>query len=205
LFVADERTPGALMKTAEAYLERGRRKNVHTRYKCRTREPWWGVPMPTIGTPDLLLTYCSNRYPRLALNEARVVQTNTIHGVALKDGGTSGPALAATFYNSLTMLSAELVGRSYGGGVLKLEPTEAGALLIPPLVGNPEQELPRIDGLVRAGNLDRVLSHVDRIVLGDGLALGDEEIAALRSAGNRLRARRQTRGKPARSELGHVG
>jgi hypothetical protein len=60
------------------------------------------------------------------------MHTNTLHGVTVAEG-VSAKALAVGFYNSLTMLSAELLARSYGGGVLKLEPTEAEALLIPPL------------------------------------------------------------------------
>ena len=116
IFAADAGTPSDLLETARSYLNRGKSEGIHKRYKCRTREPWWAVPMPKIGTPDLLLTYCANSHPRLSLNEAGVVQTNTIHGVALNEPAT-GPALAATFYNSLTLLSAELVGRSYGGGV----------------------------------------------------------------------------------------
>ena len=202
LFVANESTPVPQMETARAYLNRGKREGIHRRYKCRNREPWWAVPMPKIGTPDLLLTYCANRHPRLSLNEAGVVQTNTIHGVALNKPEL-GAALAATFYNSLTLLSAELVGRSYGGGVLKLEPTEAEALLIPPLKSEAAQELGRVDELVRAGDLGSLLSHVDRFVLGEGLGLRNEEIAVLRSAGDRLRARRQARGNQAPSGSGH--
>jgi adenine-specific DNA-methyltransferase len=203
IFIADEATPHRLLDSARSYLSRGERAGIHKRYKCRTREPWWAVPMPKIGTPDLLLTYCANKHPRLALNEAGVVQTNTIHGVALSDPDL-GPALAATFYNSLTLLSAELVGRSYGGGVLKLEPTEAEALLVPPLTPEASRELPRIDELVRAGDVEALLTHVDRLVLNQGFGLSEESTATLRSASARLRARRQARGKPVSRGSGHV-
>ncbi len=37
----------------------------------------------------------------------------------------------AGFHNSLTLLSAELEGRTYGGGVLELVPSEVGRLLVP--------------------------------------------------------------------------
>ena len=194
LFVANESTPVPQIETAGAYLNRGKRQGIHKRYKCRNREPWWAVPMPKIGTPDLLLTYCANKHPRISLNEARVVQTNTIHGVALTEPEL-GPALAASFYNSLTLLSAELVGRSYGGGVLKLEPTEAEALLIPPLSPQAAEELPRIDELVRAGDLNSLLTHTDRIVLRKGLGLAASDIRDLREAAHRLRTRRQSRGQ----------
>jgi hypothetical protein len=39
--------------------------------------------------------------------------------------------LAGIFFNSLTLAWAEVCGRSYGGGVLELEPREAEELPIP--------------------------------------------------------------------------
>lgn len=194
MFVADSTTPGELIATAGSYIERGRQAGFHERYKCRVRDPWWAVPIPKMGTPDLLLTYCANQFPRLVLNEARVIQTNTIHGVRLKDPA-GAPSLAASFYNSLTLLSAELVGRSYGGGVLKLEPTEAEALAIPPRPLGAADTLESVDELVRAGNIENLMGEVDRLVLSEGLGLSEPEISALRSGGERLRARRKARGK----------
>ncbi len=42
--------------------------------------------------------------------------------------------LPLAFLNSATLFSAEMVGRSYGGGVLKLEPKEAASVFDrPPL------------------------------------------------------------------------
>ncbi len=64
LFVADEGTPAELLATARRFLSRGERLGVHKRYKCRVREPWWTVPLPTHGVADLFLTYCSSAYPR---------------------------------------------------------------------------------------------------------------------------------------------
>lgn len=203
MFVANGNTSAASLKTARSYIRRGREAGIDQRYKCRVRDAWWAVPLPKMAPPDMLLTYCANKHPRLAVNEARVVQTNTIHGVALSDPSTA-PALAASFYNSLTMLSAELVGRSYGGGVLKLEPTEAEAVLVPPLVAGSNEALTRVDALVRSGEVDAVLDYVDRLVLGEGFGLSDDQIGALRSGAERLRVRRKARGKPAASPSGHV-
>jgi hypothetical protein len=96
--------------------------------------------------------------------------------------------------NSLTILSAELIGRSYGGGVLKLEPTEAEALLLPPL-GGVQEHLREVDALLREQDLEAVLDLVDPLVLGDGLGLRPAEIKALRSGAERLRERRKARGR----------
>lgn len=192
LFVARKDTPTSVIATAAAYLEAGRKAEVHTHYKCRVREPWWAVPLPRRGKPDLLLTYCASEHPRLVLNNAGVLQTNTIHGVYVNTA-LCGAALAAGFYNSLTLLSAELVGRSYGGGVLKLEPSEAERLLIPPIRPDVEGLLPEVDGLIRERNLESALDLVDSVVLRSGLGLSDAEIRKIRDGAARLRSRRQSR------------
>ena len=104
-------------------IEEGEHAGVHARYKCRIRDPWWALPSAQVRDPPaLFLTYMSGAFPRLVSNEAGALSTNSVHGVRPYNGADPR-ALAAGFYTSLTMLSAELVGRSYGGGVLKLEPT----------------------------------------------------------------------------------
>jgi adenine-specific DNA-methyltransferase len=122
------------------------------------------------------------------------MHTNTLHGVRAREG-TDPAVLALGFYNSLTMLSAELLARSYGGGVLKLEPTEAEALLIPPLDGfaGSRELLTQVDGAIRRGQLDTALEIVDEIALRDGLGMNEEEVLLLRQGAERLRARRHAR------------
>jgi hypothetical protein len=185
----------ASLASAAKYLARGTEARIHERYKCRVRKPWHAVPVPKHGEPDLFLTYCSAEAPRLVVNEARVLHTNTVHGVTLKDRSVSASALAASFYNSLTLLSAELVGRSYGGGVLKLEPTEAERLLVPPMPEASARLLERVDASLRAKKLEEAVTLIDEILLAQGLGLGNEEIAQLRQGAERLRARRRARNK----------
>jgi adenine-specific DNA methylase len=192
MFVADTgakpRSPAVQNRIAV-----GEEMGVPDAYKCRVREPWWAVPIPRRGVADLLLTYFASEHPRLVLNEAGVLQTNTIHGVYLKTP-MDAASLGVAFYNSLTLLSAELVGRSYGGGVLKLEPTEAGSLILPPVPENLGELLDEVDGLIRSRELEAALDLIDPIVLGEGLGLSGEEICALRDGGAQLRARRRSRG-----------
>lgn len=198
-FVTDKRTSQSLLDTAQAHLRRGEADGIPERYKCRVRTPWHAVPLPKHGTPDLFLTYCAAEFPRISVNEAGALHTNTLHGVTLrKAAGVDAPALAFAFYNSLTLLSAELVGRSYGGGVLKLEPTEAEALLIPSVLPFGPTELSQVDGLVRARKLEEVLDLVDGLVLVEGLGLSWQEVVTLRTGGERLRSRRRARNKPPR-------
>jgi adenine-specific DNA-methyltransferase len=172
-------------------VREGEKRMLHQRYKCRIRDPWYALPLPK-NEPDAFLTYMSNGFPRLVSNDARALSTNTIHNVRLLNGG-SPRALSVGFYNSLTLLSAELVGRSYGGGILKLEPTEAERLLIPPLPQELESHLDAVDAGIRGGELESVLDHVDALVLKP-LGLSDGQMAGLRRGREKLSARRRARG-----------
>jgi hypothetical protein len=63
--------------------------------------------------------------------------------------------LVAGFHNSATLLSAELEGRNYGGGVLELVPSEIARLAVPLLpVG---RHLHAVDAVSRnsGGQLDK--------------------------------------------------
>lgn len=177
-----------------AYLKLGEAQKLPERYKCRTRKPWFTVPY--VRRPDLFLTYMSHVAPRLVVNEARATNTNTIHGVFLQNPALAKP-LAAAFLNSATLLSAELEGRSYGGGVLKMEPREALKLRVPPLdearVEKLHAALPELDRLVRAQNIEAASAHVDKIVLAPALPASD--IQEIQTALSSLRERRMIRGR----------
>jgi len=189
LLLLDPETDRDANEPLGAYIAGGERQGLHTRTQCRRREPWWSVKVPRLGVPDAFLTYMSDTFPRLVRNKAGVLATNTIHHVAFQDP-SSGDALVAGFYNSLTLLSAELYGRSYGGGTLKLEPREAESLLVPRIPRELGRRLSLVDQLVRAGDLEGVVSCVDPLVL-PRLGLGNDEIRALRTARERLVARRR--------------
>lgn len=179
------------------YIEGGERAGYPHRYKCRVREPWYQVPY--VRKPDLFLTYMSHISPRLVVNEAGATHSNTIHGVFLSDPLLSD-ALAAAFLNSATLLSAEIEGRSYGGGVLKTEPGEAVRIQVPHLTPRLIEQLavvlPKIDGLVREGKIDEASIVVDRIVHGKRYNLA--EIEQIRAALSALRSRRLARGRSGR-------
>lgn len=175
------------------YVAMGKRLGLATRYKCRTREPWYRVPY--VKKPDLFLTYMSHVSPRLVVNEVAATHTNTIHGVFLRDDVLAEP-LAVAWLNSATLLSAEIEGRSYGGGVLKMEPGEAANVLVPKLTvaltKRLRAELVRIDGLVRDQKINEASAVVDGIVFGKG---SDKALVHVRAALSSLRARRFARGR----------
>lgn len=177
-----------------AYLQKGVELGLPDRYKCRTRKPWYTVPY--VRRPDLFLTYMSHVAPRLVVNEAKATNTNTIHGVFLQDPKLAKP-LAAAFLNSATLLSAEIEGRSYGGGVLKLEPREALKLKLPrldsTLIEKLNALLPEIDRLVRDQKIEQASQKIDSIVLS--ALLSPAEIKEIHASLNSLRERRMIRGR----------
>ncbi|HEX3553630.1 MAG TPA: N-6 DNA methylase [Thermoanaerobaculia bacterium] len=202
-------TPGERLTRAEqTYVRRGEDLGYDGRYKCRVRSPWFRVP--GVITPDAFLTYMSDVVPRLCLNRARVVASNNLLTVRLpRIPAALQRAFVIAFYNSATLLSCERVGRSYGGGVLKLEPREADRILVPAadLIARHKGALlkaaAQVDTAIRNGRegcLDEALATVDAILFEDeGVARG--EMAAARAS---LHERRRARARPARGKGSRV-
>ncbi|WIM71000.1 Eco57I restriction-modification methylase domain-containing protein [Corynebacterium suedekumii] len=118
-------------EAAAAYIQAGHDTGVDTAYKCRVRKTWYQVPL--IAPADLLLTCMNADTPRLTTNEAKAYHLNSVHGVYLADQyqELGRELLPLASLNSITLMHAEIVGRAYGGGVLKLEPREADIWLTP--------------------------------------------------------------------------
>ncbi len=103
--------------------------------------------------------------------------------------------LAVAAFNSVTFACAEVMGRSYGGGILELEPTEAEALPTPDPSGVPLSFVVKIDELVRDGRSEEALRLVDERILVDQLGFSSADVQALNEAWSLLRDRRNSRGK----------
>src|SRR5262249_22472186 len=112
-----------------AHVDAGEAAGVHRGYKCSIRTPWWSTP--SMWVPDLFMLRQIHLAPRLTVNPAGATSTDTVHRVRLVEP-VDPAALAAVFHNSATFAFAEIMGRSYGGGILELEPGEAEQLPIPP-------------------------------------------------------------------------
>jgi hypothetical protein len=181
------------------YIAYGESLGVQEAYKCTIRSPWWRPPV--VPVPDLFFTYMSHRFPRLVANDAQATFVNSMHGLVLRNDvpRRAKEALPLLALNSLTMLGAEVLGRSYGGGVLKMEPREAASLPVPdfdllqkawPSLSARRSQL---DAAVRAGAWESVIDEVDGAVLRLGAELGIDEVSALRSEALKLRRRRTRR------------
>lgn len=175
------------------YIGEGQRLGLHSRYKCRIRAPWYRVPVVSVG--DLLLSKRSHHFPRVVVNEARAFTTDTIYrGQIVQSELYQSADIAAAFHSSLTLLSAELEGRSFGGGVLELVPSEVARLQIAVPTGF-GKELPRLDALVRLAGTDseELVAETDRFLVKADIGFDDDLIARLSSARATLLQRRLAR------------
>lgn len=149
------------------YLSIGTDRRVNERYKARMRTPWYAVPLPK-RQPDALIPYMAHLGPRLIVNRPGTRNSNLLHGVSLLPEAPPIRALSVAMCGSLTLLSAELEGRAYGGGVLKLETREAERLRIPEIGENAthllEGQFRHVDGLMRAGELRAAARIADDIL-----------------------------------------
>lgn len=186
----DSNLPAAIA----GYLADGERRGIHKTFKCRTRSPWYRVPH--VYMPDAFLSYMSGGVPRLVANAAGVVAPNTLHVLRLDRGsGLTSNMLSAMWQTSLTRLSAEIEGHALGGGMLKLEPTEAERVLLPiiPKNDNLEALAIELDQIARSSGEAECQRQADDCLLRRSLGLSVADIRLLRDAGLLLRQRRISR------------
>lgn len=174
------------------YVALGEEQDVHTGYKCRIRKEWWVVP--SLWEADAFMLRQIHTHPRVIANLTNATSTDTVHRMRLSEG-VNASQLATASFNSITFAVSEVVGRSYGGGILELEPSEAEELPVPDPSLVPEHLIATVDELVRAKRIEEALDAVDRAVLIDKLGFAEEQVMAARAAWTTLRDRRNRRGK----------
>ena len=172
-----------------AYIEHGEALGLARRFKCRTRTPWYRVPIVQPG--ELLLSKRSHRYPRVVVNEVAACTTDTIYRGRLLNPTITARSFAAGFHNSLTLLGAELEGRSFGGGVLELVPSEIRRLPVADLASL-EGMFDRLDTVARGSKDDDLIEATDAALSASGV-MSPAELAVLRTSRLTLVERRLRR------------
>jgi adenine-specific DNA-methyltransferase len=154
-FSADRPKPNGHGRVSE-YLAAGIAQGLPDRYKCRIREPWYRVPHIKRGV--LMMTKRAHHYHRLLLNAAAAYTTDTIYRGDMRPlfAGRERDLVAA-FQNTLTLLSSEVEGRTYGGGVLELVPSEVARLAVP--LVETRDLLARVDAISRSVNGQKDSTH----------------------------------------------
>lgn len=174
------------------YLRYGESLGIHHGYKTGIRDDWFVIP--SIKLSDALFVRRNNLFPRLILNEANAYTTDTMHRVFIKNT-TNKKAFIASFYNSLSLAFSEIVGRSYGGGVLELMPSETEQILLPYQEKNAEL-LSTIDRIMREQkNIMEILKITNQHILKQGYGFTDKEICLADSIWKKLSVKRLNRGK----------
>ncbi|MEM7539421.1 MAG: hypothetical protein AAF639_45110, partial [Chloroflexota bacterium] len=171
------------------YIRLGELQGLHTRYKCRIRDPWYVVPYVWVSEISLLKR--AHHYPRLVLNQLGAHSTDTAYRIKLHPA-YQGQAknMVASFLNSFTFLFAELLGRHYGGGVLELVPSEIEQLPVP-LVHVCDEQFETIDQMIRSGiSHHDLVNKTDALILQTGLGIDIADIEQLRCIHKKLMNRR---------------
>ena len=184
-----------LPRSVLEYLKYGEDTLVPQAYKCRVRSPWYSVPH--VYEPDAFLTYMSGAAPRLVANDARVVAPNSLHVIRVHPHISLSPhSISVLWQTSLTRLSVEVEGHALGGGMLKIEPTEAencvlaGANMAD---GSLREFAHELDMLVRSGKDQLAQTRADEFILRENLGLSQSDCILLQDAARKLMNRRCAR------------
>jgi len=182
----------------QSYLNLGEDDELHRRYKCRIRAPWYWIPY--VGSSEISMFKRASEHNRLILNQDNAFTTDTVHRITMKDCSDFSPMqLCFAFINSLTFLSCELEGRNYGGGVLELVPGEIRKLKIPRYKCT-KDEFYELDQMFRNGHdIDTILDYTDEKLLK---FLLKEELENIRNSWRKLQQRRSIRGKSKKTKGG---
>ena len=178
-----------LKEHLETYIAQGEADGVHEGYKCSLRTPWYAVP--SVWEPQGFLLRQIYDFPRIVLNAAGATCTDTIHRFT---SSVDSSLLISNTYTYLTGASAEIEGRSYGGGMLALEPTEAERLLVPSKLAE-AMSIDECDTLIRSRELGNLLQENSKRVLIDGVGLSKRDCKMLMEIWQKLSARRYRRGR----------
>lgn len=176
--------PGTPLSGELAYVIRtAEQQGLHEGYKCSKRAPWYSLTDAV--QPDAFLQYMGANPPRLTLNGTGGTCTNAIHRVWWEDVDFPREAIAVGMWTSLFSVGSEILGRSYGGGILKLEPGAAACVPVP-VVPGAERWFGDLDRLVRKGATGDAVALADRVVLGELIGLGESEVRSLREGARML-------------------
>ncbi|MEQ8457640.1 MAG: N-6 DNA methylase [Sandaracinaceae bacterium] len=164
-----ETRPGIARWVAE-----GEAAGVHEHHQCVRREPWFRVSLPP--RPDAFVTSTRLGPPLLVLNRTSYRCTNALYAVRLNLTDAVLPeCIALGFLTTFVALWAELNGRRYGGGVLKVD---LGALaeLPLPVVPGCASSFVAANNALREGKEELARNIADRVVLRHGLGLSQRAI-----------------------------
>jgi hypothetical protein len=130
LFPPDGRPIGAFPRPVQEYIRRGEDIGLPQRPLLSTRQPWYKMERRPV--PPILFAYLGRRNARFLRNTAGVVPLSCFLCVYPRN---ATPVLRDALWEVLqaptTVANLALVGKSYGGGALKVEPRALECLRLP--------------------------------------------------------------------------
>ncbi|MCC3241891.1 N-6 DNA methylase [Enterobacter roggenkampii] len=145
--------------------------------KTFQKRPNWFEPNHGIDSiiPDAFLSYMIHRGPRLVINQSKINCTNSVHKVFFRDKKMSHKnkiAISISLLSSYSQFSAEIVGRAYSSGVLKIEPTAGKSInvLIDEKIIEPLYTLTnKIEELLDKEEHKEIRKLVDNVLIANGM------------------------------------
>ncbi|HEX5387504.1 MAG TPA: N-6 DNA methylase [Gemmatimonadales bacterium] len=131
LLLAIPPLPAAGLPSAvRAYIAQGEARRLHERPLIRTRRPWYR--MERREPPPFLFAYLGRRNARFVRNAAGAVPlTGFLCVYPRHTDPRSLERLGRALAHPTTLANLKLVGKSYGGGAIKVEPRALERLPIP--------------------------------------------------------------------------
>lgn len=181
------------------WIRNGVLTGIPSRYKCSIRDPWFRVNLP-LKLPDAIACSTYHGIPRLAINKANLHCTNTLHALNWKQSlPVDYRSIVVAYHTSFCILWAELHGRRYGGGAIKLDIGSLRNMPIP-LVSSAKTAFNDLDRLFRLGKMEEAIALADRIVLREGLGLSTKTIKTIVQTRKHLADQRRPRRRGGRNE-----
>jgi len=154
---------GDLPAQLKEYISEGEKRKINERCHAVKRKTWYSIPDPAV--PDAFLHYMTKEVPFIVMNSGEVLGTNSIHQLFFKEDVDTNTKkwIQLSMFTSISQLSVELEGRTYGGGVLKLEPTAASKILVYPGDGKsvPRSLENKVNKYLSNGQRNKAIDLVD--------------------------------------------
>jgi adenine-specific DNA methylase len=122
-------------ESVRAYIAHGEVRGIPERFNCRTRKPWYGVER--VPPADFFVTYMSRERARFVRNEAGARCMTSLLNIWAKPD-VDGDELAAVLADGANAQILREFGRTYGGGLGKIEPRDLLRLPVRPLAPDAE-------------------------------------------------------------------
>jgi hypothetical protein len=112
------------------FINKGEELDLDQRSHSKLRKPWFSISPGRV--PDAFFPYRVGRIPYLVLNTHQIQSTNSIHRVYFKENLVERERkwIIVSMLSIYGQLSMEANAKTYGRGMLKMEPGALGKVLV---------------------------------------------------------------------------